>query len=72
MYTFIYYICTSARHGCSNEKKCLKNITQVAVSSKSNEWKWKSYISNADRSKKNSKKKHMENDEKREFSKKNL
>lgn len=56
MYTFIYYICTSARHGCSNEKKCLKNITQVAVSSKSNEWKWKSYISNADRSKKISKK----------------
>ena len=49
-----------------------EKITQVAVSSKFNEWKWKNYISNADRSKKISQKKHMENDEKREFSKKNL
>ena len=35
-----------------------EKITQVAVSSKFNEWKWKSYISNADRSKKFSKKTH--------------
>ena len=33
-----------------------EKITQVAVSSKFNEWKWKNYISNADRSKKNSQK----------------
>ena len=33
-----------------------EKITQVAVSSKFNEWKWKNYISNADRSKKISQK----------------
>ena len=49
-----------------------EKITQVAVSSKLNEWKWKSYISNADRSKKISKKTHGKWWKKRIFKKESL